>query len=72
MKFKDFKYGVLEQSFKDRGLENIKIGQKVKTPFSTTLFLWLVWIFYAKWVYMYRTLKDRKNKTMIERVRKED
>ena len=51
MTFKKFRNGVC----------GIDENLKVKIPFKTTLFLLLVWTFYAKWVYMYRSIKERKN-----------
>jgi len=61
MNFKKFKAGVMGEVLNPDLLEN---NQKTKTPFSTTLFLLLVWIFYAKWVYI---LRERKAKNDIKR-----
>ena len=57
MNFKEFRKGVTGQVEKENAMFRIEY----KIPFKTNLFLLAVWVFYAKWVYLVRGIKGKKN-----------
>ena len=56
MNFKEFRRGVTGQSVE----QNRMFRTEFKIPFKTNIFLLMVWVFYAKWVYMIRSFKVKR------------